>query len=234
MEESLWRREQPSTSCMQILQIAWQACRELKTSELNARGRRRQELPSIKTPSYLSKVCSQRKGNTFTEHLLDDSPPRWSEVGGSKMVVQKCYSCIAVSLEADEGGVDKANHSKSMAESRGCDDTQGKRCLKHQPIPADQSPGFSGCLEHTNVIWYQIQSAKWNGRDLHVLFLDLANASESVPHSLIWAAFDFFHVPKNITDLVRNYFQDLQFCVTTAEYETSWQLLEVRVMAGCT
>ena len=95
-------------------------------------------------------------------------------------------------------------------------------------------PGFSGCLEHTSMIWHQIQCAKKEGRDLHVLFLDLANAFGSVPHSLIWTAFDFFHVPKSITDLVRNYFQDLQFCITTAEYSTSWQLLEVGIMAGCT
>ena len=95
-------------------------------------------------------------------------------------------------------------------------------------------PGFSGCLEHTSMIWHQIQCAKKEGRDLHVLFLDLANVFGSVPHSLIWTAFDFFHVPKSITNLVRNYFQDLQFCITTAEYSTSWQLLEVGIIAGCT
>lgn len=76
-------------------------------------------------------------------------------------------------------------------------------------------PGFSGCIEHTSMIWHQIQSAKREGRDLHVSFLDLANAFGSVPHFFIWTAFDFFHVPKNITNLVRNYFQDVQFCITT-------------------
>lgn len=70
-------------------------------------------------------------------------------------------------------------------------------------------PGFSGCLEHTSMIWHQIQSAKREGRDLHVLFLDLTNAFGSVPHSLIWTAFNFFHIPNTITNLVRNYFQDL-------------------------
>ncbi|XP_031675479.1 uncharacterized protein LOC116369940, partial [Oncorhynchus kisutch] len=42
--------------------------------------------------------------------------------------------------------------------------------------------GFSGCLEHSSMIWHQIQMAKVEKRDLHVVFLDLANAFGSVPH----------------------------------------------------
>lgn len=34
-------------------------------------------------------------------------------------------------------------------------------------------PGFSGCLEHTSMIWHQIQAAKKDKQDLHVTFLDL-------------------------------------------------------------
>jgi len=33
-----------------------------------------------------------------------------------------------------------------------------------------------GCLEHINVIWQQIQSAKKERKEVHVTFLDLANA----------------------------------------------------------
>ncbi|KAJ8390061.1 hypothetical protein AAFF_G00110750 [Aldrovandia affinis] len=46
--------------------------------------------------------------------------------------------------------------------------------------------------------------------------------------------FNFFHIPSTITNLVRNYFQDLQFCIQTTEYTTSWQSVEVGIMAGCT
>jgi len=67
-------------------------------------------------------------------------------------------------------------------------------------------PGFSGCLEHTNMIWNQIQTTKKNGRDLHVVLLDL----------------------------VKSYFQDLQLCLTTNDYTTEWQRLEIVIMAGCT
>ncbi len=94
--------------------------------------------------------------------------------------------------------------------------------------------GFSGCLEHNSIIWHQIQTAKKERKELHVLFLDLANAYGSVPHSFLWAAFDFFQVPTIITNLVKHYFQDLQFCLTTSGFTTSWQPLEVGIMAGCT
>ena len=95
-------------------------------------------------------------------------------------------------------------------------------------------PGFSGCLEHTNMIWHQIQAAKKEGRDLHVVFLDLANAFGSVPHSLLWTAFDLFSIPQAITTLVKSYFQDVQLCLTTEEYTTAWQRLDIGIMAGCT
>lgn len=36
--------------------------------------------------------------------------------------------------------------------------------------------GFSGCLEHTSIIWHQIQTAKTEGKNVHVVFLDLAKA----------------------------------------------------------
>ncbi|KAE8284702.1 hypothetical protein D5F01_LYC16135 [Larimichthys crocea] len=94
--------------------------------------------------------------------------------------------------------------------------------------------GFSGCLEHASMIWHQIQMAKLEKRNLHAIFLDLANAFGSVPHELLWTALKFFNVPDTITTLVMDYFQDLQFCFTMPEFTTSWQHLEVGIMAGCT
>lgn len=46
-------------------------------------------------------------------------------------------------------------------------------------------PGFPGCIEHSSVIWDQIQLAKREKSDLHVVWLDLANAYGSVPHKLL-------------------------------------------------
>ncbi len=95
-------------------------------------------------------------------------------------------------------------------------------------------PGFTGCLEHTSMIWHQIQAAKKDERDIHVIFLDLANAFGSVSHNLLWESFNFFHVPSSVTSLVKAYFEDLQLCFTTADFTTSWQRVEVGIMAGCT
>jgi len=64
-------------------------------------------------------------------------------------------------------------------------------------------------------------------------FLDLANVYGSVPHELLWAAFDFFRVPMSITKLMKAYFGDLQFSFSTPEFSTAWQCLEVGIMAGC-
>lgn len=67
----------------------------------------------------------------------------------------------------------------------------------------------SGCLEHISMIWHQIQEAKKEKRDLHVTFLNLANAFGSVPHNLLWESFKFFHVPSSS---MKAYCEDLQLC----------------------
>jgi len=53
-------------------------------------------------------------------------------------------------------------------------------------------PGFSGCLEHINVIWQRIQSVKKERKELLMTSLDFANTYGSVPQELLWAAFDIF------------------------------------------
>lgn len=45
-------------------------------------------------------------------------------------------------------------------------------------------PRFPGCVEHLAIIWEQIQSAKRSRSDLHIVWLDLANAYGSVPLQL--------------------------------------------------
>lgn len=70
-------------------------------------------------------------------------------------------------------------------------------------------PGFSGCLEHTNMR-HQIQAARKDEKDINVVFLDLANAFESVPHSLLWAEFHFYSISEAITSLIKSYFQHVQ------------------------
>ena len=59
-------------------------------------------------------------------------------------------------------------------------------------------PGFSRCLEHSQMIWNTIFSAKRDKAEQHVIWLDLANAYGSVPHYLIRIAVDFFNFPNKV------------------------------------
>ena len=72
------------------------------------------------------------------------------------------------------------------------------------------TPGFSGCLEQSSMIWHQIPAARTEGRDVRVLFLDLAASFESVPHSLLEKAFGYFQVSGKISVLVKAYFEDIK------------------------
>ena len=82
--------------------------------------------------------------------------------------------------------------------------------------------------------WHQIQAAKKDGRDLHVVFLDLVNAFGSFPHELLWAVFSYFSCLEPIMVLVKSYFQDIQLGLTTDEYTVAWQCPEIGIMEGCT
>ena len=63
-------------------------------------------------------------------------------------------------------------------------------CLIDISVQKVGLPGFGG-LDHS-MIWHQIQAARIEGRDLSVVFLDLAHAFRLVPHSLLWKAFCYF------------------------------------------
>lgn len=69
--------------------------------------------------------------------------------------------------------------------------------------------GFSGCLEHTNMIRFSQPRER-----RETFFLDLANTFGSVPVSVLWAAFKFFRIPEPIKNLVK----DFQFCFRTLDF----------------
>ena len=95
-------------------------------------------------------------------------------------------------------------------------------------------PGIPGCLEHASMIWEAIQRAKFNRLDLHVIWLDLANAYGSVPHSLLWKALEMHHVPDTVIDILKKYFSHFKMRFTTTSYTTAWTELEVGIAMGCT
>ena len=94
-------------------------------------------------------------------------------------------------------------------------------------------PGFPGCIEHSSMIWHTIQKAKERKEDLAVIWLDLANAYGSVPHSLIWYSLEFFHIPGKLVKFLKCYFDNFRMRFTTREYTTSYQKLEVGIPMGC-
>ncbi|CAJ1071380.1 uncharacterized protein LOC111834513 [Xyrichtys novacula] len=69
--------------------------------------------------------------------------------------------------------------------------------------------------------------------DLHVVWLDLANAFGSFPHQLITYALSFFHVPPCVQNLVAKYFNNLHICYTTRDITTDWHQLEKGIAMGC-
>ena len=94
-------------------------------------------------------------------------------------------------------------------------------------------PGVPGCVEHATMIWDAIQRAKSEKKDLDVLWLDLANAYGSVPHKMIQLALEMHHVPKNIREMLKSYFDGFSMRFSTKEYTTSWVNLEVGIAMGC-
>ncbi|KAL2097226.1 hypothetical protein ACEWY4_006433 [Coilia grayii] len=94
-------------------------------------------------------------------------------------------------------------------------------------------PGFPGCTEHSAVIWEQIQRAKRERTDLHVVWLDLDNAYGSVPHKVIDYALEFFHIPSSVSTIIARYFGNFHMCFNREGSTTRWQQLEVGIAMGC-
>ena len=91
-------------------------------------------------------------------------------------------------------------------------------------------PGFPGCLEHLQMIWNSILSARRDKTELHVIWLDLANAYSSVPHHLIRMALEFFNSPSKVGEIIMKYFNSAFMKFTVKNYTTKWQALEIGIM----
>ena len=76
-------------------------------------------------------------------------------------------------------------------------------------------PGFSGCMGHTAILSQLIREAKAEKNGLVVVWLDIANAFGSVPHSLIQLALRRAHVPEEFCQLVESYYADMNIRFTT-------------------
>ena len=95
-------------------------------------------------------------------------------------------------------------------------------------------PVFSGCIEHVSIISQLISEAKVNTQDLTVVWLDLANAYGTIPHSLIETALKHYHIPDQVINIIRSYFGGIQLRFSVVDYTTSWQSLQKGIVTGCT
>lgn len=95
-------------------------------------------------------------------------------------------------------------------------------------------PGIPGCIEHAFSIWDAIQEAKKSKESLNVVWLDLANAYGSVPHELLMEAMEFFYIPQEVQDIMREYYDNFQMRFSTEDFTTEWHQLEIGIAAGCT
>lgn len=108
----------------------------------------------------------------------------------------------------------------------------GEQLHQHQ-LPKGRSPRLprqrGTCVNYLE----QIQTAKREKRDLHVVWLDLANAYGSVPHQLIAFVLDHLYIPENSKTMMSGYFQDLQMRFELRNLTSCWQSLEVGIAMGC-
>ena len=100
-------------------------------------------------------------------------------------------------------------------------------------VQKDGIHGFPRCLEHSQMIWNSILSVKWDKTEVHIIWLNLANAYGSVPRQLIRMALNFFNLPSVVEKIIMNYFNSAFMKFTIKDYTTKWQALEIGIMMGC-
>lgn len=94
--------------------------------------------------------------------------------------------------------------------------------------------GMPGCWEHTAMVWSALKDARERGSSVATIWLDLANAYGSVPHSLILFALKRYGVPEKWVKLVANYYDGLWGRSTAGDTVSSWHRYEKGIFAGCT
>ena len=66
-----------------------------------------------------------------------------------------------------------------------------------------------------------------------MVWLDLANAYGSVPHTIIDYALEHYWVPEKLRSIIELYYKKFKMRFTTKNFTTSWQELAVGIPMGC-
>ena len=90
-------------------------------------------------------------------------------------------------------------------------------------------PGFPGCPEHAQIIWNSLMTAKREKKELHVVWLSLANAYGSAPQNCINFALKFHHqqLYKGQANIVSRHHDGL-YCLISAVCHVQYKELILR------
>ncbi len=93
--------------------------------------------------------------------------------------------------------------------------------------------GFPGCIEHTSVIWEQIQVPKERRVNFTWCGLTWRTRMAQYHISCVEFALEFFHVPACVITIIAKYFSNLRMFFSHDGRMTGWQQLEVGIAMGC-
>ena len=92
--------------------------------------------------------------------------------------------------------------------------------------------GVPGCVEHQFKLWSALADAQRNQRNIHVCWLDIANAYGSVRHNLIVQALHRYHLPAHSTRTVSSLYSNLCAVVSTHQWITNPFHIQIGVYQG--
>ena len=99
-------------------------------------------------------------------------------------------------------------------------------------------PKISGTTEHTQQLAYIIRHAKRKQKTLVVTLLDLKNAFGEVSHSLIPTVLQFHHIPREMQNILVNFFVVFQHQLPSKHllpplYKLKKEFFKVTVLVPC-
>ena len=74
---------------------------------------------------------------------------------------------------------------------------------------------------------------KLENRNLAVQWLDLENAYGSIPHKVVEETLRRYHVPSSLSNLIVDYYNNLNLRVTLGTKISDWNRLERGIITGC-
>ena len=92
--------------------------------------------------------------------------------------------------------------------------------------------GVPGCVEHQFKLWSALADAQRNQRNIHVCWLDTANAYGSVRHNLIVQALHHYHLPAHSIRTMSSLYSNLCAVVSTHQWITNPFHIQIGVYRG--